>query len=161
MAGRSISPRFAAYCKPRPLAAKIGAVIVGHLRDGARRNVLVRNVLVARVSHLERSSRSPVRMPGESRQIISRIVVPEIIQQQKGIEVAGFSEARSALELHAGSVHCRRGGMISLTGRSDIVAPRGLKLVLSATCPPRTEPSQRVKQSEELLFLDRTALALP
>src|SRR5579862_4078574 len=47
-----------------------------------------------------------VRVPGESRQIIFRVVVTEIIEQQKGIEILGFPKAEGTLQLHAGALDC-------------------------------------------------------
>ena len=42
-----------------------------------------------------------MRMPGKSRQIIFRILVAEIIQQQERIEILGLAEAEGALQLYA------------------------------------------------------------
>ena len=42
-----------------------------------------------------------VRMPGKSRQIIVWIVVAEIVQQQKRIEILGLAEPEGALQLYA------------------------------------------------------------
>ena len=44
-----------------------------------------------------------VRMPGKSRQVIFRIVVAEIIQQQERIEILGLAETEGALQLYAGA----------------------------------------------------------
>ena len=38
-----------------------------------------------------------VRMPGKSRQVIFRILIAEVVQQQKRIEILGFAEAEGAL----------------------------------------------------------------
>jgi hypothetical protein len=40
-------------------------------------------------------------MPGESRQVIFRILIAEVVQQQEGIEFLRFTEAESALQFHA------------------------------------------------------------
>ena len=42
-----------------------------------------------------------VRMPGKSRQVVVRIVVAEIVQQQKRIEILGLAETEGALQLYA------------------------------------------------------------
>ena len=42
-----------------------------------------------------------MRMPGKSRQVILRVVVAEIVQQQERIEVLRLAEAEGALQLHA------------------------------------------------------------
>jgi hypothetical protein len=41
---------------------------------------------------------SAMRMPGESRQIVFRVVVTEVIEQQKRIEIPGFAESESTLQ---------------------------------------------------------------
>ena len=45
-----------------------------------------------------------VRMPGKSRQVIFRILIAEIVQQQERIEILGFAEAEGALQLHASAL---------------------------------------------------------
>src|SRR5882724_2535569 len=49
-----------------------------------------------------------VRMPRKSREIVCRIVVAEIVQQQKWIEILGFAETEGALQLHASALYGRR-----------------------------------------------------
>jgi hypothetical protein len=44
-------------------------------------------------------------MPGEAGQIVVRIFVAEIIQQQKWIELLRFTEAEGALELYTGTLN--------------------------------------------------------
>ena len=44
-----------------------------------------------------------MRMPGKSRKVIFRILVAEIVQQQKRIEILGFAETEGALQLYAGA----------------------------------------------------------
>ena len=45
-----------------------------------------------------------VRMPGEAGEIIRRILVTEIVEQQERIELVGLAEAEGALELDAGAL---------------------------------------------------------
>jgi hypothetical protein len=47
-------------------------------------------------------------MPGKSGQVIFRIVVTEIIQQQKGIKILRSAEAESTLQLYAGALKSGR-----------------------------------------------------
>src|SRR5271167_4491216 len=44
---------------------------------------------------------STVRMPWESRQIVLWNIIAEIVEQQKGIEVLGASEAKCPAEMHS------------------------------------------------------------
>src|SRR5438045_7840247 len=46
-----------------------------------------------------------MRMPGKSRQIILRIFIAEIVQQQEGIEILRFAETEGALQLYAGALN--------------------------------------------------------
>src|SRR5579864_667733 len=50
-----------------------------------------------------------MRMPGKSRQVVCGIVVAEIVQQQKWIELLGLAEAEGALQLYARALDCRLG----------------------------------------------------
>jgi hypothetical protein len=47
---------------------------------------------------------SAVRMPGKSGQVIRRILVAEIVKQQKWIEIFRFAEAKGALEFNPGAL---------------------------------------------------------
>ena len=51
--------------------------------------------------HIRDGLDSPVRMPGKARQIIRRIVVAKIVQQQERIELRGLAKAEGALQFHA------------------------------------------------------------
>jgi len=42
-------------------------------------------------------------MPRKSGDVIGRVVVAKIVEQEKGIEVFRFAEAESALQLYAGA----------------------------------------------------------
>src|SRR5271167_2844530 len=42
-----------------------------------------------------------MRMPGKSCKIILRILIAEVVQQEKRIEFLGLAEAKGALQLHA------------------------------------------------------------
>jgi len=44
-----------------------------------------------------------MRMPGKSRNIIFRMLIAKIIQQQEGIEILGFAETEGALQFNAGA----------------------------------------------------------
>ena len=48
-----------------------------------------------------------VRMPRKSGQVIFRVVIAKIVQQQKRIEILRFAEAEGALQLHAGALQSR------------------------------------------------------
>jgi hypothetical protein len=43
-------------------------------------------------------------MPGKSGQVIFGILVAEVVQEQERIEILGFAEAKSALELDSGAL---------------------------------------------------------
>ncbi len=58
----------------------------------------------------------PVRMPWEAGQIIGRILVAKIVQQQEWIELFGLSKAEGALQLHAGAFDGGRGFKNLLNG---------------------------------------------
>ena len=45
-----------------------------------------------------------VRMPGKSRQVIFRIVIAKVVQEQERIEILGLAEAEGALQLHTGAL---------------------------------------------------------
>jgi hypothetical protein len=47
-----------------------------------------------------------VRMPGKSRNVIFRILIAEVVQQQEWIEILGFAEAEGALQLYASTLDC-------------------------------------------------------
>jgi hypothetical protein len=44
-------------------------------------------------------------MPGKSGSIIGWILIAEIVQQQKRIEILGLAEAEGALQLHASTLN--------------------------------------------------------
>src|SRR4051812_33052812 len=44
-----------------------------------------------------------MRMPRESGEIVGRVLVAEIVQQEERIELLGFAEAERALQLDAGA----------------------------------------------------------
>jgi hypothetical protein len=44
-------------------------------------------------------------MPGKSREVILRMLVTEVVEQQKRIEVLGFAEAEGALKLYPGALN--------------------------------------------------------
>jgi hypothetical protein len=46
-------------------------------------------------------------MPGKSRPVVCRIVIAEIIQQQKGIKILRFAETEGTLQLHTGAFYGR------------------------------------------------------
>src|SRR6476619_5008626 len=48
-----------------------------------------------------------VGMPGKPGTVIVRAIVAEIVQQQKGVELAGVSEAEGTTQLHPGPFHGR------------------------------------------------------
>src|SRR5712691_7840455 len=52
---------------------------------------------------------SAVRVPGESGEIVLRVLVAEIIQQQEGVELAGFAETEGALQLYSCALDGRLG----------------------------------------------------
>ena len=52
---------------------------------------------------------APVRVPWKSRQVIFRIVVTEIVQQQERVEVRCIAETECAPQMHAGSFNGRFG----------------------------------------------------
>jgi hypothetical protein len=64
-----------------------------------------------------------VRMPWKSRQVVCRILVAEVVQQQERIEVLGLAEAKRSLQLYPGSLDGGLVSMICFTGRSDIGFP--------------------------------------
>ena len=45
-----------------------------------------------------------VRMPGEAGQIVGRILVAKVVEQQERIEFGGLAEAEGALQLDAGAL---------------------------------------------------------
>jgi len=49
-----------------------------------------------------------VRMPGKSRNVIFRILIAEVVQQQEWIEILGLAETEGALQLHASALDCGR-----------------------------------------------------
>ena len=50
-----------------------------------------------------------VRVPREAGQVVVRVVVAEIVEQQERIELRRVAEAEGAAQLHAGAFHGRRG----------------------------------------------------
>ena len=46
----------------------------------------------------------PVRMPRKSGEVIFRVVIAKIVQQQKRVEILRFTEAESALQPHASAL---------------------------------------------------------
>ncbi len=48
-----------------------------------------------------------MRVPGKSLEVLGRVVVAEIVEQQEGIEFTGIAEAEAALQLHAGAFERR------------------------------------------------------
>jgi hypothetical protein len=71
-----------------------------------------------------------MRVPGEAGQIIGRVLVPEIIEQEERIEVPGLAEAEGALELHPGTLDGGR-GLNDLSDRAE--RHRFLGLMCGAT----------------------------
>src|SRR5262249_31399419 len=67
-----------------------------------------------------------VRMPREAGEVIARVLVPEIVEQQEGIEVLGLAEPKGALKLHARAFERRLGLEYLLDGaeRHRILATR-------------------------------------
>src|SRR5580704_15901352 len=59
--------------------------------------------------HIGNRFDAPMRMPGKSREVVCRLVVAEIVQQEKRIEVLGFTEPKSALQLYASTFKGRFG----------------------------------------------------
>src|SRR5215471_13302160 len=57
-----------------------------------------------------------VRMPREAREIIARVVVAEIVEQQERIEVCCIAEAERALEPDASALESRLGVDDTLDG---------------------------------------------
>src|SRR5579859_2731111 len=53
--------------------------------------------------HVRDGLDSAMRMPGESRQVVCRILIAEVVQQQKRIELLGLAEAEGALQLYSRS----------------------------------------------------------
>lgn len=49
-----------------------------------------------------------MQMPGKFRKVVLWIFVAEVVQQEEGIEVLRFAEAKGALQLHAGAFEGRR-----------------------------------------------------
>src|SRR6266446_3669136 len=54
--------------------------------------------------HIRDRLNPTVRMPRKSGQVIFRVVVAKIVQQQKWIEILRFAEAEGALQFHAGAL---------------------------------------------------------
>jgi hypothetical protein len=48
---------------------------------------------------------APMRMPWETREIVVRAVVPEIVEEEKGIELVRFSETEGAAQLDPRTLH--------------------------------------------------------
>jgi hypothetical protein len=55
-------------------------------------------------------------MPRKSLEIFCRIVIPEIIHHQEGIEGIGITKAENAVKVDAGSLHRRAGFTLHLDG---------------------------------------------
>jgi hypothetical protein len=66
-------------------------------------------VIDAARQHIGDGLDAPVRMPGKSRAIVVGAVVAEVVEQQKGIELARVAEAEGAAQLHAGALDRRLG----------------------------------------------------
>ena len=64
-------------------------------------------------------------MPRKPLQVVLRIIVAEVIQQQERIEVLGFPEAKGALQFYARAFHRRLGlnYFFYWSNRSDILFP--------------------------------------
>ena len=45
-----------------------------------------------------------VRMPGEAGEVVGRILVAKVVEQEKWVEFLGFAEAEGALQLDAGAL---------------------------------------------------------
>src|SRR5580704_9549682 len=54
--------------------------------------------------HVGDGFNAAVRMPWESRCIVVRVVVAEIVQQKKRIEILGLAEPESTLQLYTGAL---------------------------------------------------------
>jgi len=63
-----------------------------------------------------------MRMPRKARAIIFRVVVAEVVEQQKRIEFFGLPKPKPRWSLTPAPSMVGWGRMISLTGRSDIAA---------------------------------------
>jgi hypothetical protein len=49
---------------------------------------------------------SAMRVPGETREVIFGIVVPEIIKKKKWIEIGSVPESEGTAQMDAGSLEC-------------------------------------------------------
>src|SRR5579872_1087422 len=59
--------------------------------------------------HIGNGFNPPVWVPRKPRDIICRVLVPEIVEQQKRIEFPGFSETEGTLEFYPRAFNCRLG----------------------------------------------------
>jgi hypothetical protein len=75
-------------------------------------------VLDGTSEHVGNRLDAAVGVPRESGQVVGRIVVPEIIQQQERIEVLGLAEAEGTLKLDSCSLNGRR-GLNDLSNRAE------------------------------------------
>jgi hypothetical protein len=46
-----------------------------------------------------------MRVPGKAGQILVRVVVPKVIEEQKRIEIRGVSESEGTAEVHTGALY--------------------------------------------------------
>ena len=53
--------------------------------------------------HVRDGLDAAVRMPWETREIVRRVFVPEVVEEQKGIEFGGVAEPERPLQLDAGA----------------------------------------------------------
>jgi hypothetical protein len=60
-------------------------------------------------------------MPGESRQVILRHVVAEVVEEQEGVEVGGVAEAERAAQMTPAPSRVGLDLIRRLTGRRDIL----------------------------------------
>ena len=77
----------------------------------------------------------PMRMPGKTGQVVARVLVPEVIEEQERIELGGIAKTKSAVQLHAGTFHGRRRVDDALDrSQGHVEIPFG-RLVGQAGCP--------------------------
>ena len=78
---------------------------------GAQFSAITQAVAMLHASgeHIGDGLDAAVRMPGKTGEVIARPVAAEIVKQQEWIDLACFSEADGAPQLHAGALHRRLG----------------------------------------------------
>ena len=68
--------------------------------------------------HVGDGLNAAVRMPGEPGEVVARMVVAEIVEKQKGIELGRVAKAEAAAQLYPRSLH-RQGGFDDTFHRPD------------------------------------------